>query len=256
MPGKTEVSFKQWYHKVQCIKDYYLELVVWESIIRSLKRGSSGYCPVHGPYPSMTHIMQRLAVIFGTMASFYVLMQNIYKVTQGNHEKISSFATRLVGTLKQIRLQFPGRIIDLEVQQHLKDCLFHGVCKHIWDSISDLYITPRTSYSHLMSATLRAERENVEIWDKVRARAAMATNSREGATELGQQIAKLMAILSKAGQGSNAASAPSSPKERCHGRGQADRGTLGCPSSHNGQNSLGQTASQLTNWPLDRGYHK
>ena len=36
-PWKTEVSFKQWYHEVQCIKDQYPEAVVWESIIRSLK---------------------------------------------------------------------------------------------------------------------------------------------------------------------------------------------------------------------------
>ena len=36
-PGKTEVSLKQWYHKVQCIKDHHLELVVWENIVRPLK---------------------------------------------------------------------------------------------------------------------------------------------------------------------------------------------------------------------------
>ena len=34
MLGKTEVSFKQWYHEVQCVKDHYPELVVWESIVR------------------------------------------------------------------------------------------------------------------------------------------------------------------------------------------------------------------------------
>ena len=27
-PEKTEVSFEQWYHEVQCIKDHYPELVV------------------------------------------------------------------------------------------------------------------------------------------------------------------------------------------------------------------------------------
>ena len=36
-PGKTEVSYKQWNHEVQCIKDHNPELVVWESIMRSLK---------------------------------------------------------------------------------------------------------------------------------------------------------------------------------------------------------------------------
>ena len=36
-PGKTEVSFEQWYHGVQCVRDHYLESVVQESIVRSLK---------------------------------------------------------------------------------------------------------------------------------------------------------------------------------------------------------------------------
>ena len=39
--GKTEVSFEQWYHKVQCMKDHYLELVVQESIARSLKEAAA-----------------------------------------------------------------------------------------------------------------------------------------------------------------------------------------------------------------------
>ena len=38
-------------------------------------------------------------VISGTVASFDVLMQNFYKVKQGNNEKVPSFAMRLEGTL-------------------------------------------------------------------------------------------------------------------------------------------------------------
>ena len=76
MPGKTEVSFKQWYHEVQCIKDHYPELVVWESIVRSLKGAVADMTWYMGPTTSMTHILQKLAVIFHTMASFNVLMQN------------------------------------------------------------------------------------------------------------------------------------------------------------------------------------
>ena len=93
-----------------------------------------------------------------------------------------------------------------------------------------------------MVATQKAESKNEEIQDKVRARATVATDSWEGTTELGQEIAKLMAILTTAGQDSNPASAPSSPRERGHGRGHADRSTPGHPSSHNGWTSLGQTA--------------
>ena len=36
-PGKTDVSFEQWYHEVQCVKDHHPESVVWESIVRLLK---------------------------------------------------------------------------------------------------------------------------------------------------------------------------------------------------------------------------
>ena len=93
MPGKTEVSFKQWYHKVQCVKDHYAESVVWESIAWSLTGAVAGMAWSMGPTASVWEILQKLMVIFGTVASFDVLMQNFYKVTQGNHEKVPSFAT-------------------------------------------------------------------------------------------------------------------------------------------------------------------
>ena len=67
-----------------------------------------------------------------------------------------------------------------------------------------------------MVTTHKAESENEGIWDKVRARATVATDPGKGMAELGQQIAKLMAAQIKAGQGSNPSSMPSSPQERGH----------------------------------------
>ena len=40
-----------------------------------------------GPTASVEEILQMLMVIFGMVASFDVLMQSFYKVTQGNNEK-------------------------------------------------------------------------------------------------------------------------------------------------------------------------
>ena len=48
-PGKTEVSYEQWSHKVQCIKDHYPELVVRESIMRSLKGAAADMACYMGP---------------------------------------------------------------------------------------------------------------------------------------------------------------------------------------------------------------
>ena len=65
------------------------------------------------------------------------------------------------------------------------------------DSIRFLYSNPGTTYSQLMIAAHKVESENKEAHDKVRARSAMTTDPVEGITELGDQIAKLMATLTR-----------------------------------------------------------
>ena len=80
------------------MKDHYPESVVLESIIRSLKGAAADMARYMGSTATVSDILQKLMVFFGTVALFDVLMQNIYKVTQGNHEKVPSFATRLEGT--------------------------------------------------------------------------------------------------------------------------------------------------------------
>ena len=112
---------KQWSHEVQCIKDHYPELVVRESIMRSLKGAVEDTAHYMGPTAGVSEILEKLSVIFGTIASFDVLMQNFYKITQGGNKKVPSFATRLEGTLNQIRIKCPGRIADHEVPWHLKE---------------------------------------------------------------------------------------------------------------------------------------
>ena len=86
--------------------------MVRESIIHPLKGVAVDMARYMGPTTSMAHILQKLTIIFGTVVSSDVLMQNFCKVTHSNHEKVPSFATRLEGTLNQMRLQRLGRITD------------------------------------------------------------------------------------------------------------------------------------------------
>ena len=130
-PGKTKVYFEQWYHDVHCIKDHYLEAVACKSIIWLLKGPAVDMASCMGPTASIAHILQKLSIIFGMVVSFNVVMQNFYKVTQGNNEKVPSFVVQLEGTLNWIQFKCPGRMME----QHLKDHLFHGVCKHIHECL-------------------------------------------------------------------------------------------------------------------------
>ena len=100
--GKTEVLYEQWNHEVQCIKDHYPESVVQESIMRSLKGAAADMAWYMGPTAGVSNILEKLSVIFGTVTSFDVLMQNSYKITQGSSKKVPSFETRPEGTLTKL----------------------------------------------------------------------------------------------------------------------------------------------------------
>ena len=67
MPGKAEVLFEQWNHKAQCVKDHCPESVVRESIVRSLKGVVVDMAQYMGPTPSISEILQKLTVIFGSV---------------------------------------------------------------------------------------------------------------------------------------------------------------------------------------------
>ena len=87
------------------------------------------------------------------------------------------------------------------------------------DSIRYLYGNPKTTYSKLVVTVQRAESEMEETKEKVKVRSATATEVTSGSKELGDQIARLMAPLTRAEQGSHPASALNSPRHRGHGRG-------------------------------------
>ena len=104
-----------------------------------------------------------------------------------------------------------------------------------------LYSNPQTTYSELVVTARRAESKTEET--KVKARSAAATEVPSGLKELGDQIARLMAALTRAEQSTHSASTPSIPRHRGRGRGGTDRHTPVCPNSHNGQTGLGQTST-------------
>ena len=54
-------------------------------------------------------------------------------------------------------------------------------------------------YSQFIVIACKAECENEEAWDKVQARSAVATEPVDRASELGNQIARLMAALTNPG---------------------------------------------------------
>ena len=74
-------------------------------------------------------------------------------------------------------------------------------------------------YYQLMVTARKAESETEDAKEKVRAWSSTAIDVADGSKELVDQIARLMATLNRADQGTHSASAPNSPRHRGHGRG-------------------------------------
>ena len=60
--------------RYSALKTMTQESVVWESIIRSFKGEVADMAQYIGPTASVAHILWKLSVMFGTVASFDVLM--------------------------------------------------------------------------------------------------------------------------------------------------------------------------------------
>ena len=82
-PRKTEVSLEQWYHEGQCVKNHYPGAVGWESIIELLKGTAVDMARYMGPNTSIYYILNKLSVIFGTVALLNVVMQNFTRWARG-----------------------------------------------------------------------------------------------------------------------------------------------------------------------------
>ena len=76
-----------------------------------------------------------------------------------------------------------------------------------------------------MVASRKAESKTEDAKEKVRAWSSTASDVSDGSKELGDQIARLMATLNRAEQGTHPASAPNSPGHRVMGEGR-QTGTL------------------------------
>ena len=59
------------------------------------------------------------------MASFNILMQNFYKLQQEKREKMTVYVTQLERALTAVEQEFPMMLSMNEVQNHLRDHLFH-----------------------------------------------------------------------------------------------------------------------------------
>ena len=158
--AKGEVSFEQWSYELQTLRKTYSDSALREGIQCSLRGAAADTVRNLGPDVPLDTIIKKFTIVYGNVKSFDLLMQDFYRADQGEEESIPSFATWVEGLLSQICDKFPEKLTHLEEQRLLKDCLFHGCKKSIWDSVKYCFADPHIDYMHFLEECRKAEDED------------------------------------------------------------------------------------------------
>ena len=113
-----------------------------------------------GPDASLDTIIKNCTIIYGNVKSYVILMGDFYRADQGEDETVTSVATRIEGLLSHVRDKFPNQIPLAKEQELLRDRLFHGCQKSIWDSVKYHHADPSVDYITFLEECSKAEDED------------------------------------------------------------------------------------------------
>ena len=94
-------------------------------------------------------VIEKFKWLYGSVESFNILMQEFYRIVQGNNEKVQIFVHSLQRTLKAIKQQHPYAMTEEEGIRHLKDYLFHGLKPNLHNPLCYMYDKLDSQYSQL-----------------------------------------------------------------------------------------------------------
>ena len=157
---KGEVSFEQWSYELQTLRKTYSDSALREGIQHSLRGAAADTVRNMGPDVPLDTILKKFTIVYGNVKSFDLLMRDFYRADQGEEESIPSFTTRMEGLLSQIRDKYPEKYTHLEEQRLLKDWLFHGCKKSLWDSVKYCFADPHMDYMQFLEECRKVEDED------------------------------------------------------------------------------------------------
>ena len=108
-------------------------------------------------------MLEKFKWIYGSVDSFDTLMQEFYRIMQGQSEKVQTFVLHLKRALKVIKQQHPYSMTEGDGHSHLKDHLFHGLKPNLLNALQYLYDKPDSQYSQLVMVSRKAKTETLGI---------------------------------------------------------------------------------------------
>ena len=131
-------------------------------------------------------------IIYGNVKSCDLLMKDFYRADQGKEKSVTSYAIWVGGLLSQKRDKFPDQISLEKEQELLKDRLFHGSHKSIWDSVKYHHGDAKVDYISFLEECRKTEDEDRIGQSKIKGKlkAAAATMPSNQSDEIFKRLKK------------------------------------------------------------------
>ena len=100
------------------------EVTLWEGTVQSLHEAVANLFCYLGLQALVSEIVSKLVPVYGTVASFDILMQKFYKLQEGKSEGVTFYVTQLEEALNMVQQETLMMLSTNEVQQHVRDWLF------------------------------------------------------------------------------------------------------------------------------------
>ena len=169
---KDSVSFDQWVYQVKAHAQNYNESKMREALVIALKGTAADMVRLMGEESSVDNVLQRLAVIYGTVGSYESMMQEFYDMSQRQGEDVAMYASRVQRMAGTISEHFPRRFPRADIREAIREKFFVGLREPLKSTLRYKFDNPVVTYEELLQLARKIELErpakpkNVETRDK------------------------------------------------------------------------------------------
>ena len=71
-----------------------------------------------GPHTPVSQMIDKLELVYGTVASFDILMLNVYKLKTGENQWLPAYVTCLEGALSAVQKDHPHMLSQTEIHNN------------------------------------------------------------------------------------------------------------------------------------------
>ena len=155
-----EVSYEAWRYDVTMFREDYSDSSLLPVVVRSLTGIPGDLARNEGKGLTLTELLGLLDRYYGVVEDVDALMQDLYTATQGKHESVVNFLSRIAAITTKIQRKHPTRLSSVARRKILVERLYGGIRGDLRRAIAYTQDSKtKYSYNELVEIVRRLEND-------------------------------------------------------------------------------------------------